>query len=89
MPSTQVFDSQDAAYRDSVLPPAIGARVAVEAAATEGWWRYVGSHGAVIGMTSFGASGVAKDLFKHFGFTADKVVATVERVLQAVGRSQK
>ena len=84
MPSTHVFDAQDAAYRDSVLPPAIRCRVAIEAAATEGWWRYVGSHGAVVGMTSFGASGVAKDLFKHFGFTADNVVVTVERVLKTM-----
>jgi len=81
MPSTNVFDAQDAAYRDSVLPRAVECRVAVEAAATETWWRYVGSRGAVIGMTSFGASGNAKELFKHFGFTVDHVVATVERVL--------
>lgn len=82
MPSTNVFDAQDAAYRDSVLPRAVECRVAVEAAATETWWRYVGSRGAVIGMTSFGASGNAKELFKHFGFTVDHVVATVERVLR-------
>jgi len=81
MPSTNVFDAQDAAYRESVLPRAVERRVAVEAAATETWWRYVGNRGAVVGMTSFGASGNAKDLFKHFGFTVDHVVATVERVL--------
>jgi transketolase len=81
MPSTNVFDTQDAAYRESVLPRAVEHRVAVEAAATETWWRYVGNRGAVVGMTGFGASGNAKDLFKHFGFTVDHVVATVERVL--------
>ena len=58
-------------------------RVAIEAAATETWWRFVGTRGAVVGMHSFGASGVGKDLFKHFGFTVDNVVATAERVLSA------
>jgi transketolase len=82
MPSTQVFDAQDAQYRDSVLPPSNPYRVAIEAAAPDTWWRYVGSRGAVLGMTGFGASGVAKDLFKHFGFTVENVVATVEQVLK-------
>ena len=81
MPSTNVFESQDAAYRERVLPRAVVRRVAIEAAATETWWRYVGMSGAVVGMHSFGASGVAKDLFKHFGFTVDNVVATAEQVL--------
>ncbi|HEY6642571.1 transketolase [Povalibacter sp.] len=81
MPSNNVFDSQDAAYREQVLPRAVDKRVAVEAAAPDTWWRYVGSHGDVVAMHSFGASGVGKDLFKHFGFTVDNVVATVERVL--------
>lgn len=83
MPSTNIFDAQDAEYREQVLPRAVHPRVAVEAAATETWWRYVGDRGAVVGMTSFGASGAAKDLFKHFGFTVDHVVAAVERVLSA------
>ncbi len=77
MPSTNVFEAQDEAYREQVLPRAVEVRVAIEAAATETWYRYVGPSGAVIGMTTFGASGVAKDLFKHFGFTADNVVRTV------------
>lgn len=81
MPSTNVFESQDAAYREQVLPRYVDRRVAIEAAATETWWRYVGVRGAVVGMHSFGASGVAKDLFRHFGFTVDHVVATAERVL--------
>jgi transketolase len=80
MPSTSVFDAQDESYRERVLPRQVERRVAVEAAAPETWWRYVGSRGAVVGMTSFGASGVAKDLFKHFGFTPENVVAAVERL---------
>jgi transketolase len=82
MPSTNVFEAQDESYREQVLPRAVEARVAIEAAATETWYRYVGPRGAVIGMTTFGASGVAKDLFKHFGFTADNVVRTVQKLLQ-------
>ena len=79
MPSNSVFDAQDESYRERVLPRQVELRVAVEAAAPETWWRYVGPRGAVVGMTSFGASGVAKDLFKHFGFTPENVVAAVER----------
>jgi transketolase len=82
MPSTNVFDAQDDAYREQVLPRAVDKRVAIEAAAPETWWRYVGSRGAVVAMHSFGASGVGKDLFRHFGFTTDNVVATVEKVLK-------
>jgi transketolase len=82
MPCTSVFDAQDAKWRDSVLPPAIGCRVAVEAGAPDGWWRYVGSRGRVIGMTDFGASGPAKDLFRHFGFAAEAVVNTVDSMLK-------
>jgi transketolase len=73
MPCTEVFDAQDAAYRESVLPKAVRARLAVEAGATLGWWKYVGSDGRVIGIDRFGASGKAADLFPHFGFTADNV----------------
>jgi transketolase len=81
MPSTNVFDAQDAAYRESVLPRAVTQRVAIEAGVREGWWRYVGTAGAVVGMDTFGASAPAKDLFKHFGFTVDNVVKTAEQVL--------
>ena len=81
MPSTNVFDAQDAAYRESVLPRAVTKRVAIEAGVREGWWRYVGPTGAVIGMDTFGASAPAKDLFKHFGFTVDHVVQIAEQVL--------
>jgi transketolase len=81
MPSTNVFETQDIAYRDSVLPPSVQQRVAIEAAAPETWWRYVGPKGAIIGMTSFGASAPAKDLFKHFGFTVENVVKVVQSIL--------
>jgi transketolase len=81
MPSTNVFDAQDAAYRESVLPRAVQRRVAIEAAAPQTWWRYVGSEGEVVGMNSFGASGTAKDLFKHFGFTVEHITQVVQRVV--------
>ncbi|HUN48427.1 MAG TPA: transketolase [Stellaceae bacterium] len=79
MPCWELFDAQDAAYRRTVLGSA--PRVAVEAASPFGWERYVGSEGAVIGMTGFGASAPAEDLFRHFGITAEKVVeAALARV---------
>jgi transketolase len=73
MPSCELFDRQPAAYRDSVLPPGVRARVAVEEASTLGWHRYVGTDGAVIGMHTFGASAPLKDLQTKFGFTPEKV----------------
>ena len=81
MPSTNVFDAQDQAYRDSVLPPSVTSRVAVEAGVTDGWWKYVGSAGQVIGINTFGESAPAGDLFKEFGFTVENVVKHVEAVL--------
>ena len=81
MPSTDVFDAQDAAYRESVLPRAVNTRVAIEAACTAGWWKYVGCQGAVVGIDRFGESAPAGDLFKAFGFTVDQVVATVKGLL--------
>jgi len=77
MPSTTVFDSQDPAYRASVLPPGVTRRVAIEAGVPDFWHRYVGDRGAVIGMHGFGASAPAKVLFEHFGFTVDNVMKTV------------
>ncbi len=74
MPSTDVFDRQDAAYRESVLPAAVRKRVAVEAGVTGFWRQYVGLDGAVIGIDSFGASAPADVLYKHFGITAEHVV---------------
>ncbi|HEX2492278.1 MAG TPA: transketolase, partial [Steroidobacter sp.] len=84
MPCTSVFDVQDERYRNQVLPPAVQVRVAIEAAAPDAWYRYVGSRGAVVGMTTFGASGVAKDLFRHFGFSAEHVARTAEELLSRV-----
>ena len=81
MPCTDVFDAQDADYRESVLPAAVTARVAIEAGVTEGWWRYVGTHGRVIGLDRFGESAPANELFEHFGFTTDNVVAVVKDLL--------
>ena len=81
MPSTEVFDAQDQAYRESVLPRAVTQRLAVEAAATLSWWRYVGTEGRVIGIDRFGASGKAADLFAHFGFTVDNVRRQIEALL--------
>ena len=83
MPSWEIFDKQDAAYHESVLPPSVTARVSVEMAATFGWERYTGSKGRNIGMHSFGASAPLKDLLKYFGFTVDKVLAEAH---QALGR---
>jgi len=78
MPSTNVFDAQDQAYRDSVLPPTVSKRVAVEAGVSDGWWKYVGCHGKVVGLDRFGESAPAGVLFKEFGFTVENVVNTVE-----------
>jgi transketolase len=74
MPSSDVFDRQDAAYRDAVLPNACRRRVAIEAGVTDFWRKYVGLDGAVIGIDRFGASAPAEALFPHFGFTVDHVV---------------
>ena len=76
MPSTDVFDRQDAAYRESVLPNACRKRVAIEAGVTDFWRKYVGLDGAVVGIDSFGASAPIEALMPHFGFTVDNVVAT-------------
>ena len=80
MPSTEVFDAQDADYKESVLPAAVSARVAVEAAVSDGWYKYVGINGKVIGMDRFGESAPAGLLFKEFGFTADNVAAAINEV---------
>src|SRR5258706_70466 len=80
MPSTSVFDRQDAAYRDSVLPRGMP-RVAIEAGVTDFWRKYVGLEGAVVGIDSFGESAPAADVFKHFGFTPENVVKAVRSAL--------
>ena len=80
MPCTSLFDAQPTDYRAAVLPAGVP-RVAVEAGVTDGWYRYVGTDGAVIGMHSFGASAPAKKLFEHYGFTRDHVAGAVEALL--------
>jgi len=80
MPSTTVFDAQDDAYRESVLPAGVKARVAVEAAVTEGWYKYTGLDGAVVGIDRFGESAPAGELFREFGFTVENVVKAVNSV---------
>jgi transketolase len=81
MPCAEVFEQQDADYREAVLPSDVPARVAVEALHADYWYKYVGLDGRVVGMTTFGESAPAGELFKHFGFTVDNVVAAVEEVL--------
>jgi transketolase len=82
MPCRERFAAQDAHYRDSVLPPAVTARVAVEAGVTGLWWRYVGDRGLVIGLDRFGESAPAGALFEYFGFTPEAVVAAARATLQ-------
>ena len=81
MPSTNRFDKQDAAYRESVLPAAVTKRVAIEAGIADFWYKYVGFEGRVVGMNSFGESASADQLFKLFGFTVDNVVAKAKEIL--------
>jgi transketolase len=81
MPSWDIFEQQDAAYKESVLPSSVTARVSVEMAATFGWERYVGLKGRKVGMHRFGASAPLKDLLKFFGFTADAVVAEARKAM--------
>ena len=81
LPSTDVFDAQDEAYRESVLPSDVSARIAVEAGIADYWYKYVGLNGAVVGLDRFGESAPAELLFKEFGFTVDNVVEVVKNVL--------
>jgi transketolase len=82
MPSWDIFEQQSKEYRESVLPAGTVARVAIEQASTFGWERYVGQHGRVIGMHTFGASAPLKELQKEFGFTVEKVVQAAKDVLR-------
>ena len=81
MPSTNVFDKQDAAYREAVLPKAVTKRVAIEAQLSDFWYKYVGFEGKIVGMNSFGESAPANELFKLFGFTVENVVAKAKEIL--------
>lgn len=81
MPATDVFDKQDEAYQRAVLPPKVTARIAVEAAAKDYWYKYVGTQGKILGMTTFGESAPAGELFKAFGFTVENLVQLVKELL--------
>lgn len=81
MPSTDVFLKQDAAYRDMVLPPSVKAKIAIEAAASEYWYRFVGTEGKVIGIDRFGASAPAKDVFNDCGLTVEQIVSVTKALL--------
>ena len=83
MPSTTVFDRQDAAYKQAVLPLQVGARIAIEAAHADFWYKYVGLEGRIIGMTTFGESAPAGQLFEEFGFTLDNLLETAAELLDA------
>ncbi|WP_187505534.1 transketolase [Pantoea agglomerans] len=84
LPSTDLFDAQDAAYRESVLPSGVKARVAVEAGIVDYWFKYVGLDGAIVGMTTFGESAPASQLFPEFGFTVENIVSHAEALLKPV-----
>ena len=81
LPSWEVFDDQDATYRDHVLPPGVTARVAVEAGVSQGWEKYIGTEGRFVGMTGYGASAPYQKLYEEFGITVDQVVAEAKAVL--------
>ena len=81
MPCTELFDAQDRAYRDTVLPPSVRSRVAVEAGHGDYWYKYVGIDGAVVAMSTFGASAPAAALYDYFGITEQKVIEAVETLL--------
>ncbi len=84
MPSWELFERQPKEYRDSVLPPDVTARVAIEQASTFGWERYVGLTGAIVAMSTFGASAPLKELQTKFGFTPDKVVEAAKAQIQSL-----
>ena len=82
MPCTSVFDAQDAAYKQDVLPLQVGARIAIEASHADYWYKYVGLEGRIIGMTTYGESAPAGQLFEEFGFTVDNILAVAEELLE-------
>ena len=82
MPSTDAFDKQDCAYKESVLPSSVTARIAIEAGISDYWYKYVGLNGKIVGMTSFGESAPAEQLFEKFGFTVENVIAKANDLLK-------
>jgi transketolase len=87
LPSFELFEAQDAAYRESVLPPSVRARVTVEAGATLGWERYAGAAGVILGVDRFGASAPGDELFERFGFTPERVAEAARSAIARAGRS--
>jgi transketolase len=86
MPCWELFAEQDQSYRDEVLPPAVRARVAVEAAASFGWERWIGEDGEMIGVDRFGASAPGATVLEQYGFTPDNVTDRARRLLDKLGR---
>jgi transketolase len=82
MPSWKLFDQQDQAYKDQVLPPQVPQRLAVEAGVTFGWYKYVTTQGDVLGLDRFGESGPAEEVFKFFGFTVENVCNKARAILE-------
>ena len=81
MPCTDIFDAQSADYREQVLPAGVSARVVIEAGVSEGWWRYAGMNGRIIGLDRFGELAPAGELFEHFGFSTENVVKVAKELL--------
>ena len=81
MPSTDVFDVQPESYRETVLPRKVRSRVVVEAGIADGWYKYAGLDGRILGMSGFGESGPAADVFAHLGFTTEKVVDAINSLV--------
>ncbi|MCH8194681.1 MAG: transketolase, partial [Chloroflexi bacterium] len=88
MPSWELFEAQNSDYREQVLPLDVRARVSLEAASSMGWDRYVGLDGAAIGIDRFGASAPYKEIYQHFGITAEHVARKAERVLEKIAASR-
>jgi transketolase len=89
MPSWELFDAQPASYRNSVLPPVVRARLAVEAGVTQGWWRYVGDGGDVLGIDHFGASAPGDVTLREFGFSVEEVCRRAQAVLSSATASAR
>jgi len=81
MPCTNLYDVQSDEYKEQVLPSGVSRRLAIEAGVSDGWWRYVGNSGRIIGLDRFGASAPASELFEHFGFSVSNVLTTARELL--------
>ncbi len=86
MPCLEYFAAQPAAYRDQVLPPAVTRRIAIEAAAPQSWWRWVGERGVIVGLEHFGASAPYQRIYKEFGLTAERLIAEAKALVNGTAR---